>query len=83
MYVSVHERFPEWSERIPELLQSDANFDEMCADYEALANWLATHGHDGCTPEPECAENRQVLAKLEIEILRFLQAVDHQPGHQA
>jgi hypothetical protein len=80
---SVLERFPVWSEQISQLLQTDAVFCEMCADYEELANWFAAHSHDGCTPEPDCAANRQLLAELEIEISQNLQAVDHQPGHQA
>ena len=83
MCASVLERFPEWSERTEQLLQRDADFEEMCADYEELVDWLAAHSHDGCAPEPECAANRQLLAELEIEILQNLQAVDHQRGHQA
>ena len=83
LYVSVLERFPEWSEWIAQLTQSDATFAEICADYEELAIWLAAHSNDDCTPESVCAENRQLLAELEIEISQNLQAVDHQPGHQA
>ena len=83
LYESVVERFPESSERITMLLQQDAEFAEICSDYEKVADWLAAHGHDGCTPEPECAANRQLLAELAIEILQNLQAVDRQPGHQA
>ena len=83
MCASVLERFPEWSERIAQILLTDADFAEMCADHEELANWLAAHSNDDCTPEPVCAENRQLLAELEIEILQNLQAVDHQRGHQA
>ena len=78
MYASVLERFPERSERIAQLLQTDADFKEMCADYEELALWLAAHSDDGCTPESVCAENRQLLAELEIEILQNLQAVELQ-----
>ena len=78
-YVSVLERFPEWSEQIPQLLERDANFDEMCSDYEKLANWLAAHNHDGCTPEPECAANRELLVELEAEILQALQASERDP----
>ena len=78
LYVSVIERFPEWSERISQLTQRDADFDEMCADYEELDNWLAAHSHGGCTPEPECAANRQLLAELEVEILQYLQAIERQ-----
>ena len=78
LYASVLERFPEWSERIPQLLGRDANFDEMCADYEELANWLAAHGGNDCTPECACVANRQLLAELEAEILEALQATERQ-----
>ena len=81
LYTSVLERFPEQTEKITQLLQSDATFEEICSDYQELADWLAAHSHDGCTPHFECAANRLLLAELEIEILQFLQAVDHRPGH--
>ena len=83
MYTSVLERFPEQTEKIKLLLRQDGNFAEICADYQKLTLWLVAHGQDGCTPETECAANRLLLAELEVEILQFLQAVDHQPGHQA
>ena len=51
LYTSVFERFPEWSERISQLLQRDAIFDEICSDYEELAQWLVAHSHDDCTSE--------------------------------
>ena len=79
LYVSVLERFPEWSEWITQLTQSDATFAEICADYEELTNWLAAHGHDGCPPECECVANRQLLAELEAEILQALHASGREP----
>ena len=78
MCESVLERFPEWSERISLLLQTDVDFCEMCADYEELAIWLAAHSDDGCTPESVCTENRQLLAELQVEILAALQATERQ-----
>ena len=74
MCTSVFERFPEWSERITQLLQSDAIFGEICSDYEELAQWLAAHSDHDCTPESECLANRQLLVELEAEIMRALQA---------
>ena len=79
LYVSVLERFPEWSERITQLTQSDATFGEICSDYEELADWLAAHGCNDCTPECECVANRQLLAELEAEFLRALQASGRDP----
>ena len=46
MYTSVLKRFTEWSERIPQLLQEDADFREMCADYGELATWLETNAQE-------------------------------------
>lgn len=81
MYTSVLERFPEQAEKIRLLLQQNTNFAEICADYQKLALWLVANGQEGCISESECAANRLLLAELEIEILQFLQAVDHQRGH--
>ncbi len=78
MYPSVLERFPEWSERITQLLQSDATFAEVCTDYEELANWLAAHSHDDCTSKSACLANRQLLAELAEEILETLQETSRQ-----
>ena len=81
LYTSVLERFPESADRIVQLAQSNATFTEICNDYQELAQWLQAYDHECDTPEIECADNRLLLAELEIEILQFLQAVDHQPGH--
>ena len=75
-YTTVLERFPECSEQIPQLRQRDADFAEMCSDYEELAQWLATHSHDDCRPESECVENRTLLAELEEEIAMMAPAYD-------
>ena len=83
MNSAVKKRFHEKSEQITMLLQQDTIFAEICSDYDELAEWLAAHSHDGCTPESECVANRLLLAELENEILQFLQAVDRQPGHPA
>lgn len=72
LYPYVLERFPEWSERILQLLERDADFDEMCSDYEKLADWLAARSHDGCTTESACAKNRLLLVELEVDILEAL-----------
>ena len=78
VYASVLERFPERSERVTQLLQVDAGFREMCADYQEMACWLATYDFDGRTVESACIEGRQLLAELEAEILAALQAAERQ-----
>jgi hypothetical protein len=80
LYPYVLERFPERSERILQLLERDADFDEICSDYEELANWLAAHSHDGCTSESALAKNRHLLEALAEEILEALQAAERQSG---
>lgn len=70
----VLERFSNRSEQISQLLQKDANFVEICSNYEELSCWLATHDHEVCPPESACAMNRLLLAELEVEILHYLQA---------
>ena len=70
----VLERFPEHSELISQLLQEDADFQEMCADYDELATWLDAKGQEDGRSEAECAEARRVLESLELEIIRKLQS---------
>ena len=82
MYISVFERFPEQSEKINLLLQKDERFAEICGDYHELALWLDAHDHDGCTPESECAINRELLKELEVEIVQYLHSVEHQNHRQ-
>ena len=79
LYASVFERFPECSERITQLLQTDATFDEICSDYEELAQWLAAHSEDDCSPDSECLANRELLTELEAEILQALQTSQRDP----
>ena len=71
----VLERFPERSQLISQLFQEDADFEEMCADYEELATWLDANDQEGGRPEAECVEARRVLESLEVEIIRKLQSV--------
>lgn len=78
MYATVLERFPEWSERIRQLWQTDAVFAEVCADYEELSNWLASHSPGEGTTEAAYRDNRQLLAELEEEIREMLQETDRQ-----
>ena len=78
MHTIVLERFPEWSEQITLLLARGRNFAELCSDYDELASWLATHSHEDYAPESEWAANCLLLAEMEVEILRHLQAEERQ-----
>ena len=76
----VLERFPEHSQLISQLFQEDADFREICADYEELATWLDADDQEGGRPEAECVEARRVLESLELEIIRKLRSA---PGGAA
>ena len=73
MYISIDERFPEWSEEIQQLIQRDSDFEELCTDYQKLVEWLAEHNHDDCIPESACVRNSMLLRELELEILEALE----------
>ena len=74
------ERFPECSEQITRLSLQDADFAEMCAEYEELARWMAAHCGDDRAREAECAANQLLLAEMEVEILQKLHAAERQSG---
>ena len=78
MNTCVFERFPKWPEQITLLLQQDADFDEMCSDYQELADWPAARGD--CVSESVCAANRDLLRELETEILDALQGATPLPA---
>ena len=83
MNTSFLERFPEWSEIISQLNQRDADFAEICEDYQELSEWLVAHEHEGCTSESECAANRLLLEELEIDLLKILDSTERESDHQA
>ena len=63
-YPRVLERFPEWSDLIQQRTQNDADFEEICSDYDQLVKWLVDHCHDGSTQESTLLDNLQLLAEL-------------------
>ena len=68
---AVLERFPEWSERIEQLLQHNADFDEMCGDYEELTGWKAPAA-GGPTSRSLTREQRVVDREARLVISREL-----------
>ena len=77
-YPHVLANFPECFDRIQQLTKSNADFEEICSDYEQLAKWLEDHSHDGSKQESTLLDNRQLLIELETEILDALQATERQ-----
>jgi hypothetical protein len=70
LYTSALERFPDQTEMIKLLLQQDANFAEICSDYEELAVWLVDHSPEGSTSESSYVANRLLLKEMEMEYCR-------------
>ena len=64
------DRFPKSHSKIILLLKEDVDFQEMCADYEELANWIDANCQEDRRPETECAEAGHVLESLESDIIR-------------
>jgi uncharacterized protein YdcH (DUF465 family) len=67
-------KFPNDMEAIQALLQKDATFREICADYEEICTWL----HDCCRskgrPSKECDFARELIRDLEDEITQVLRS---------
>lgn len=72
----VHRKFADQLERIQSLLQKDAAFAEMCADYEEICTWLAAHSRTQSPSTDECDQARDLMRDLEIEISNSLRQAE-------
>ena len=65
-------RFTDRIEEIKALLKNDGTFRKICTDYEVICAWLADHCrlHEG--PSEKCDHARQLVRKLEGDIIRAL-----------
>ena len=68
----VFKKFPNHTEAIQSLLQRDATFREICADYEEMCTWLACQEHPEGRPAEESNRAREVIRALEDEINKVL-----------
>jgi hypothetical protein len=68
----VFRRFTKHIEVIQILLQENAVFAEICADYEEICTWLACHCRQATQPNEECDHAWEVIRSLEDEIYAFL-----------
>ena len=68
----VYRKFPNHIEAIQALLQKDATFREICADYEEMCTWLACQfGAEGRSNK-ECDIAQEMIRELEDDIVKVL-----------
>ena len=72
----VYRKFADQLERIQALLQEDAAFAEMCADYEEICTWLGSHSRTQGASTDECDHARNLIRDLEIEISSALRQAE-------
>ena len=72
MTEEIYRKFPNYIGAIQALLQKDATFREICADYEEMCTWLAGQEHPGGRPAEECDRARALIRDLEDEINEVL-----------
>ena len=68
----VYTKFTDQINRIRMLLQKDAAFREMCADYEELCTWLAAHKRSQAPSPEELDHAKELMQGLENEIAETL-----------
>ena len=68
----VTKKFPNHIDAIQALLQKDATFREMCADYEEICTWLDEYCRSQGQPSEKCDHARQLIRELEVEIIQVL-----------
>jgi uncharacterized protein YdcH (DUF465 family) len=70
----VYRKFPNHIEAIQSLLQKDATFREICADYEKMCTWLDLQYRSENRSNNECDIAREVIRELEDEITEVLKS---------
>jgi uncharacterized protein YdcH (DUF465 family) len=70
----VYRKFPNYIEAIQALLQKDATFREICADYEEMCTWLIGYCRSKGLPSKECDLSRELIRELEDEITEVLRS---------
>ena len=68
----IYRKFPDHIEGIQAMLQKDATFREICADYEEMCNWLKDYCRSQGRPSEECDHARELIRNLENDIKRVL-----------
>lgn len=70
-------KFPDQLESIQTLLQKNAAFEEMCADYEEICTWFSTHSRTQGPSPGERDHARELMRDLEDEIAEALRETGH------
>ncbi len=68
----LYRNFPKYIVAIQALLQKDATFREICANYEEMCTWLACQEYPKDRSAEECDRARDVIRSLEDEINKVL-----------
>lgn len=76
----VYRNFPNHIEAIWALLRRDANFREICADYEEMCTWLVCQEHPEGRPAEERDRAREVIGDLADEIKQALRNAGYYPS---
>ena len=69
----VYRKYPDHTEAIRALLKKDADFNEMCDDYEEMSTWLAAQSQSIDPHSEECVQAQEIIRNLEDEILKKLE----------
>ncbi len=72
----IYRKFSNHIEAIQTLLQKDATFEEVCADYEEMCTWLASQQESTVLSTEEIENTREVIQELEDEINKMLSRED-------
>ena len=75
----VSRKFPNHIEAMQALLQKDATFREICADYEEICTWLDSHDRSEGPPSKDCDFTRELRRELEDEIIQVLRDAGFHP----
>ena len=68
----IYRKFPDDTQAIQSLLQKDAAFREIYAEYEEMSTWLASQYPEQPRPAKEYDDARDLLRNLEQEIRKAL-----------
>jgi uncharacterized protein YdcH (DUF465 family) len=68
----VYRKFADQFESIQTLLQKDAAFAEMCADYEEICTWFEGRSRTSSPSTEEYDQARDLMRELEDEIAEAL-----------
>jgi uncharacterized protein YdcH (DUF465 family) len=68
----IYRKFADQIDSIQTLLKTDANFEEVCADYEEICTWLTSQQVSTALPTEEIEHARELIQELEDEINKIL-----------